>query len=226
MTDKTERTYVGDLVQWELPNQAGRGEITLLTGTNYKTGAVLGKITLGAATAAAKGGGNTGNGTCTAITAAKNAVAGVYKAVVAIAGTNSATWNLYDPNGELIDQKQLSGAGATAVFANDQIHATITDGGTDFIVGDGFDITVAAGSLKYQLALDTATDGSQDAAAILLFDYDATGGDVANAVVLVPREAVIDQAFLNWNAGVTTANQKTAILAKMVAAGLKLVNAV
>lgn len=99
------------------------------------------------AAAAAKSGGNTGNGTCTLVSAGANAKAGVYTARVTIAGTNSGTWNLFDPSGELIDQKQFSGSGATAVFANGQVNATITEGATDFVVGDGFDITVTANTV-------------------------------------------------------------------------------
>jgi len=225
MTDKTERNYVGDVVLMELPDRASRVEGTLLTGTAYVTGNVLGQITIGAVTAAAKGGGNTGNGAASALSSGGNAQVGVYKAIVEIAGTNAATWNLYDPKGKLVDQKQYSGSGATAVFANDQIHATITDGGTDFVVGDEFDITVAAGSGKYVLADDTAVDGSQNGAAILLFDYDATGGDVTDAVMLA-RTAIVSDLLLVWKSSVTSSNSKTAIKTNLLAAGFKFVQGV
>ena len=92
--------------------------------------------------AAAAKGGITGNGTCTALSVKSAAMTGVYKVIVEIAGTNSATWNLYSPDGDLLDQKQYSGSGSTAVFSNPEIGFTITDGSTDFVVGDEFDITV------------------------------------------------------------------------------------
>ncbi|MDE1901513.1 MAG: head decoration protein [Alphaproteobacteria bacterium] len=156
---------------------------TITGGAALVRGTVLGAVTVGTATAAAKAG-NTGNGTITGVSAQGNAATGVYKAIVEAAGTNAATWNLYNPNGDLIDQKVYSGSGATAVFANDQIHATITDGATDFVVGDEFDITVVAGSGSYKMAVKTATDGSQIPCAILADDTDASGGDVIGPLYL------------------------------------------
>ena len=50
-------------------------------------------------------------------------------------------------------------AGGAGAF-DDDIKFAVADGGTDFIVGDGFDITVAAGSGKYKMALAAAVDGS------------------------------------------------------------------
>lgn len=125
---------------------AANGTVYIRVG-NASTGKPIGGIEAAAdqsAASAAKSGGNTGNGTLTGLSvASKPAVmAGVYQARVVIAGTNAATINLYNPLGDLIDQKQLSGSGATAVFNNDNLSLTITDGSTDFVVGDGFDITV------------------------------------------------------------------------------------
>lgn len=153
--------------------------ITILSGEGVvKRGTVLGQQTSGAATAAAKSGGNTGNGTCTAVSSKGIAVTGVYKVRCTIAGTNTATFDLYKPDGGLIDQEQLSGSGGTAVFANAHLGFTITDGSTDFIVGDGFDITVAAASGKYRVSVATATDGSQVPSAISVDLYDATSADM------------------------------------------------
>jgi hypothetical protein len=51
-------------------------------------------------------------------------------------------------------------------FAN-EIKFALADGSTDFIVGDGWDITVAAGSGKYKKVSASAVDGSQIADCIL-----------------------------------------------------------
>jgi hypothetical protein len=159
--------------------------VTVLTGQGVlKRGTVLGKQTVGAATSAAKSGGNTGNGTCTAVSSKGAAIAGVYQVRCVIAGTNSATFDLYNPNGDLIDQRQLSGSGATAVFANDNLAFTLADGATDFVVGDGFDITVAAPSGKYVKAVLTATDGSQVPQGVLADDVDATSADALAGLYL------------------------------------------
>lgn len=152
--------------------------ITILSGQGVvKRGTVMGQQTSGAATAAAKSGGNTGNGTCTAVSSRGGALTGVYKVRCTVAGTNTATFDLYSPTGNLIDQQIITGSGLTAVFLNNHLGFTLTDGGTDFIVGDGFDITVAAASLKYLISIATATDGSQVPSAITVDQYDATSAD-------------------------------------------------
>lgn len=152
-------------------------QITLISGQNLARGAVLGKITIGAASSAAKSGGNTGNGTLTmdATTPVKaGAKAGVYTVRFTIAATNNGTFVVKDPDGFSIGTVVMA-AGAGAF--DDDIKFAVADGGTDFIVGDGFDITVAAGSGKYTSSLAAATDGSQTPDAILAEACDASGGD-------------------------------------------------
>jgi hypothetical protein len=221
MSDLIEKLYVGDIIRQELPNFASRAAGTVKQGASALTkGTMLGLILVGLATSAAKGGGNTGTGAVSALAAQPNAKVGVYKAIVEIAGTNAATWNLYDPNGKLIDQKQYSGSGATAVFANDQIHATITDGGTDFVVGDEFDITVAAGSGKYIPCVVGALDGSAVGAAILLDDIDPTGGDVTD-VHLLTKIAQVDETRIIYDASVNSDPLLAAVQAPLVLAGVQ-----
>lgn len=98
----------------------------------------------GSATAAAKSGGNTGNGVASAVTTGANVLPGVYKVRAVSAGTNAATFELADPNGNIVDTQGFTGGGGVATFANTQLGFTITDGSTDFVVGDGFDITVTS----------------------------------------------------------------------------------
>lgn len=115
---------------------------------NASTGKPIGGLEAAqetAATSAAKSGGNTGNGTfvldaTTPVLA--NAVPGVYTLRCTVAGTNSATFRLVDPAGRVLGDFAFSGSGATVTVA-DQIKGVITDGATDFVVGDGFDVTVA-----------------------------------------------------------------------------------
>jgi hypothetical protein len=52
------------------------------------------------------------------------------------------------------------------------------EGSSAFILGDGFDITIAAGSLNYKAYNDSNIDGSQVAKLILSEDVDATSGPV------------------------------------------------
>ncbi len=83
---------------------------------------------------AAKAGGNTGTGTVSAgpTVQAANASNGVYQ----VRFTDATHFNVVDPNG-----RQLQ-PGTTAAAYLDGIGFTITAGGTAFVAGDGFDVTV------------------------------------------------------------------------------------
>jgi hypothetical protein len=155
-------------------------KVTLVSGAGALVrGTVLGKIALGTASAAAKAGGNTGNGTCTvdATTPVKaGAKAGIYSVRCIEVVTNNGIFEVKDPDGNQIGSTLIM-AGGAGTF-DDDIKFALADGSTDFIVGDGFDVTVAAGSGKYLKSLAAAVDGSQAPDAILADDRDATSGDV------------------------------------------------
>jgi hypothetical protein len=151
--------------------------ITLLSGQNLTRGTVLGRVTVGAAVSAAKAGGNTGNGTLTmdVATPVKNgAKVGVYTVRFIIAATNNGSFIVRDPDGNQIGTVVMA-AGAGAF--DDDLKFAIADGATDFAVGDGFDITVAAGSGKYVQSLAAATNGSQVPDLVLAETTDASAGD-------------------------------------------------
>ena len=58
-------------------------------------------------------------------------------------------FKLEDPDGSLLGEFTLTaGAGASTVIDAGGLKMTVTDGATDFIVGDKFTMTVAAGSGK------------------------------------------------------------------------------
>ncbi len=172
-----------------------------------KAGTVLGKTELGSATATAKSGGNTGNGTISAVTLLAGAKTGVYK----LRFTAATTWTLSDPDGFEI------GDGTNGVANANDLAFTTTAGGTAFVAGDGFDITVAAGSDKLVPLSLTATDGSQTAAAILYEGCDATSADVRRTYTARDTEVQVD--MLTWPAGITDP-QKTAALASLAALGI------
>lgn len=162
--------------------------ITILTGLVLVIGTLLGKILLGAATSAAKTGGNTGDGTLvldetTPILA--GAKAGVYKvrvlrAAVAQVATDPAVpamkalAQLTDPNGNVLAVVDVPTT--TGVTVSNQIKFVLTEGSTPFAVGDGFDITIAAGSGQYKAYDADNLDGSQYPELVLAEDIDSTGG--------------------------------------------------
>jgi hypothetical protein len=171
-------------------------------------GSVLGLINLGPATSAAKSGGNTGNGTLTLDAAAplqRNVQTGIYAVRCIAAAANAGTFRITAPDGAV-----LGDIAAGAQFSN-QIRFAIADGATDFVVGDGFDITVGAGSGKYLLSLPTALDGSAVPDAVLAEDADATAADV---VVPAYFRADLNANAVTLGAGHTVASIREGLRAK------------
>lgn len=183
-------------------------EVTLLTGTAYKAGSVLGQIGLGSASSAAKSGGNTGDGTLTldaTTPVLAGAKSGVYTVRCIAADTDSGTFRVEDPDGNVLGDVVVG-----ATFSDD-IKFVISDGGTDFIVGDGFDITVAVGSGKFKLAASAAVDGSDAPVAILGEDVDATGGDKTISVMV---EGYFNETALVFGTGHTADTVRLALRAR------------
>lgn len=208
--------FAHDWLKHELDPEFTRRTVTLLSGAgSLKTGSVLGRITKGAATSAAKSGGNTGNGTLTldvttpVLAAAKP---GIYTVRCIAAATNSGTFRVEGPDGLVL------GDVAVGATWSEHIKFAIADGASDFIVGDGFDITVAAGSSKYALYNPTLLDGRETAAAILLNAVDATSADQKAVVVLC--DAVINPLSLVWHASVDNQTKKDTGLAQLATLGI------
>lgn len=183
-----------------------RDAVTLEGTGLVKSGTVLGKTTAGSATAAAKEGGNTGNGTIamdgtTPVLGGANS--GVYIVRCTAAATNGGTFSVTDPDGNDIGDATVGSA-----FAN-EIKFTISDGATDFAVGDGFDVTVVGATGIYKPLSVGASDGTQTAIGILWEDRDPTDGPVK--AVVTARDAQVRLDALVWPAGITEAQKATAL---------------
>lgn len=181
-------------------------DVTIATGENLTRGAVVGKITVGAATAAA-GAGNTGNGTMGAVTTGADAKPGVYKVVIVEPAANAGAFIVEDPDGVIV------GRGTVAVAFAGPVNFTLADGATDFVSGDFFNITVAAGSGKWKRSVAAATDGSQRPLAILVGDVDATAAD-KNAAIY--RTGEFNEAALNFGAGHSASTVRAALEAQQI----------
>lgn len=203
---ETEGTYTPDsLIVGAGMCDMIRGEkITIISGAgSLVRGTLLGKVTVGAATSAAKSGGNTGNGTMGAVTVGAGALPGIYTLRIVTAATDAGEFQVKDPNGFVV------GIGDVAVaFSGGGLSFTLADGATDFIVGDGFDITVAAGSGKYKKSLAAATDGSQTPVAILAEDADASSAD---AYAIAYYTGDFNSDAMTFGAGHTAASVKDAL---------------
>ncbi len=217
MSVKTEGIYLGDVLKYEADALYCREEITVLAGVGadrvLTVGMVLGKISKGAATGAPVAG-NTGNGTITgAPTVLQVAKPGVYRITCIEPATNGGTFQVEDPDGIVI------GTAVVGVAFNTHIGFTITDGAVDFVAGDAFTVTVAAGSGKVKQIDFAATDGSDKAHGVLYANVTAPNGVDAKGVAIVRGPAVVSDDGLVWPAG-ATAQQKATALAELKAAGI------
>lgn len=130
---------------------------------------LLGKLASVVGTATADVG-NTGDGTVTnyALGAGGPAAVGSWNLECTIAGvTHGGTFKLEDPNGVIVDSNILmtDAAGSVLNYTGHGLSFTITDGATNFIVGDKFALTVTAGAGFLPLEVD-AVNGLEKVAGI------------------------------------------------------------
>lgn len=204
---------LSDLVKWEAECGYCRDEGVILANNPVKIGTPLGKITLGAAAAAAKAG-NTGNGVFTLDAATpilSGAKVGVYVARCIEAAANGGTFRVFDPEGRVLGDVAVGGT-----FA-DQIKFSIADGAADFVVGDEFDVTIAAGSGKLKILDPAAVDGSAKCVGFSILLRDPGAAD--SRIVYEARMALIADSGIEWPAGFTDA-QKAQALADVEARGI------
>lgn len=218
MTGINEKTYIGDIVRTEMPNGMSRKRVTIASSAALLAGTVLGQITMGTASIEAFAGNTGSSGTIASAAVADGAKPGAYKVIIIEPGSNAGVFTVEDPDGILV------GTGTVAVeFVGGGLTFTVTDA-TDFVAGDGFTITVAAGSGKYKKAPATAVDGSDAGAAILLEDADASDGDVTDVLVLY-RDAQVDITRLIYDDTVDDADKQAAVRAGLLANNIQFLSA-
>jgi head decoration protein D len=221
MTTYTEGRHTLEFLLSEAPGVQSRDNVTIKSGSGkLYAGMVLGKITEGAAMsaafAAASGDGrdNTGNGVMGAVTVGVGAKVGKYKLTIIEPGTNVGTFVVTDPDGIEI------GTGVVAAaFSAGGLSFTLADGATDFVSGDGFNITVAAGSGKYVPTVLTAADGSSIGVAILGHYVDATSAD--QPAMVIARRADVVAARLSYDASVSDSGKKATKVAELALVGIR-----
>lgn len=143
----------------------------------------------------------TGNGTMSIVRHDLSAKRGVYTITCNTAAANGGVFTVADPDGT-----DLGDATVGTEFVGGGVRFTISDGSTDFIVGDVFTFTVAAGKAKAWSA--SATDGSSEVYGILWDDVDASTAD-ANGVAIV-RDAEVNGAELVFASGTAIGAQQDA----------------
>ncbi|HEX7853868.1 MAG TPA: head decoration protein [Sphingobium sp.] len=212
VTPLVENRREGGYVIWDPSDgMLTREAIVLLSGVGVCiAGIVLGAVLTNGAATTAPIGTNDGNGTFGAITVSGAARLGDFTVEF-----NSATqFVVNDPTGALVGHGKTGTA-----FTGSGLGFTITAGGTAFSPGDSFRIT-ATGTLKYAPYDPTASDGRQNAAAILWSGYrDATAAD-RRAVANVRGPMRVNAGELLWGANVTTPQQQTSALAQLAKLGI------
>lgn len=211
MTEKVETLHAGGFVISEANFHRSRDNATLASGENRGAGTVLGKLTTAGTIAGAAGAGNTGNGTIGSLTVGGGAKVGVYKAICIEPATNLGTFEVEDPDGFIIGRANVGSA-----FAG-PVNFTISDGATDFVSGDIFEITVSQLTQKHKILAPAATDGTQIAAGILFADVDASAAD--QKCLVIARQAEVNGNELVWPGGIT-ATQKDLAIAQLAQLGI------
>jgi Bacteriophage lambda head decoration protein D len=195
-----------DFVLSEGNGAISRENGTLLSGESVVAGQVLGAVEVGAASATADAG-NTGTGTFGTITVGAGAKAGVYHLEIIEPGTNAGVFYLEDPDGI-----EVATGTVGVAFNQGGLAFTLSDA-TDFVSGDGFKITVAAGSGKLRAFATAHTDGSQHPTVISLYTVDATDGD--KAISYIARHAEVNLKALTYPSG-----QDSAVIAGLLTRGI------
>lgn len=201
----TEGIYATESLVSEGPGERSREAVTVKSGSNLSACAVLGTVVSGTVASAAKSGGNTGNGTFTLDVTTPlilGAQLGVYTLRCIAAAANNGTFRLEDPNGAVLGDIVMAG-GAGAV--SEQIKGALADGASDFIVGDGFDITVTVLTEKEVEFNPAGTDGSQIATGILYGAVNATSADTKGTAY--KRDCEHNADIVVWKSGLTTAQK-------------------
>lgn len=161
--------------------------------------------------------GGTGTGTISAIALGPDAMNGGYQVICRAAVTNGGDFEVIAPDGGSVGRFIMgTGSGASATFTSRQITFTLTDS-TDFIVGNYFNVIVAAGSGKYVAYTPGTFDGRHVAAGVLCYAADATAGDVN--VTVLSRSEEVSSDRLTWAAAVTT-SQKAFAATQLAARGI------
>jgi head decoration protein D len=183
----------GDFAQAYFPDQLIAGgsmyvtqPIVLAAGT-LPRGSVLGKQTnfsiIATANGAGTNGANTGTGTVGSYISEPGRDFGNY--VVLFTGTGStAAFSVTDPEGNSLGTGNVGTAFVGSFGGSAEIGFTITNGGTNFIVGDGFLLNQIQSTGNYILSLTGASDGSQTPVAILADAADASLGPVRTGAYL------------------------------------------
>lgn len=141
MTIKTEGVHAGEFLLSEANGSRSRENIVITAGSGrLVAGTLIAPITAANALSATAAAGNTGDGTVGATVVTSAAISGTYVLEITEAGANGGKFEVVDPQGRQVGTGQVGQA-----FTGGGIGFTLSDGATDFVVGDRFNLQVLAG---------------------------------------------------------------------------------
>lgn len=157
-----------------------RDELLTFAGADtFIDGTILARqeVAIAVTASAVTGTGNGTVGTASVVAGQVIPMVGAYVLRVTEAVTNGGVWRLEDPNGAIVASglRMTAGAGAATVFEAAGLIFTITDGSTDFAVGDTATLTVATGNSKLVPFSTTGAGGAQKPIAVLTYDVTKAG---------------------------------------------------
>ncbi len=189
MSILTEGNHTGEFLLSEANGTQSREEVTFAALTAaLVSGTVVAKIAKGTTATSAANAGNTGTGTMGTVTVTAGTANGIYNLRITGEAANAGNFVVEGPDGKIVG----TGKVATA-FSKGGLAFTLADA-TDFVVGDGFTITVAAGTGKWAAYDDTHVNGTEIATGVLYTALPINTGDQSG--VVIARNAEVASARL------------------------------
>lgn len=173
----------------------------------YVEGTIMARKQVADAIVAAADGGNTGDGTVTAVSVVAGndiPLVGIYVLTITTAIADGGIWKLEDPNGNLIADNLImeAGAGLATTFVEGGMQFTITDGGTNFAAADFFTLTVAVDGDVVIFAVD-GVGGAQIPSMVMTYETVATGAEDQAQRAMVSGEVRREKLVIDAGGTVT-----------------------
>jgi hypothetical protein len=210
MTVLTETARPGEAIMSEGMRSISRENLTIAASQTILANALLAKLGVASGVTVAQSFAGIGNGVLTMANPNSNTRIkdGNYTVVFIEPTTNLGTFEVVDPNGDLV------GTGVVGTAFNKEIKFTIADGSTDFVAGDTFTLAVTTEDVDFQwVNFDpTATDGSEVPAAYSIYACTTGAGETKKTAGLV-RMCELNGNCIAWPSGITDAQRVDAIQA-------------
>jgi hypothetical protein len=154
----TEGQHAGEFIIGERPDGGSREKRHRPLGQNLKAGAVVGRVSRGIGRVSVPAVVGTGNGTMSQVFAGPDVQVGNYVLTCTAAVADGGVFSVVAPDGTALPSLTMTpGAGGTTKYRGRHINFTITDGGTNFAVGDIFTFVVSTTAPTVQGGTGTGT---------------------------------------------------------------------